>query len=92
MNALVYKAPRQKLWEDVSDSVIHHSTDAIVKIVAPTTCGTGLHLLTRNVPGAEFDHILGHEGTIIAVDIGAVQLLAEGLDNPLDCMIFGHGN
>ncbi len=79
MNALVYKGPGQKSWEDVPNPVIQHPTDVIVKMVATTICGTDLHILKGDVPEVQEGRILGHEGIGVITEIGSgVTQLAVG--------------
>lgn len=70
MNALVYHGPGQKSWEAVPVPVLQAPTDAIVRIVKTTICGTDLHILKGDVPAVEKGRILGHEGVGIVVDTG----------------------
>ena len=46
-------------------------TDAIVRIVKTTICGTDLHILKGDVPSCEPGRILGHEGVGIVDQVGA---------------------
>jgi alcohol dehydrogenase len=87
MEALVYKGPGQKSWEEVPNPVIRHSTDVIVKMVATTICGTDLHILKGDVPEVEVGRILGHEGIGVITEIGAgVTQLAVGDKVILSCV------
>jgi alcohol dehydrogenase len=70
MKALVYNGPGRKTWDAVPTPVIKAPTDAIVKIVKTTICGTDLHILKGDVPTVEPGRILGHEGVGIVVDVG----------------------
>lgn len=71
MKALVFGGPQQKTWEDVPMPVIQKPTDAIVKIVKTTICGTDLHILKGDVPTVTKGRILGHEGIGIVEEVGA---------------------
>jgi alcohol dehydrogenase len=62
MKALVYKGPGKKAVEDRPTPEISAPTDAIVKIVKTTICGTDLHILKGDVPTCAPGRILGHEG------------------------------
>jgi alcohol dehydrogenase len=62
MKALVYQRPGQKALEDRPVPEIMAPTDAIVKIVKTTICGTDLHILKGNLPSCAPGRILGHEG------------------------------
>jgi alcohol dehydrogenase len=46
------------------------ATDAIVKIVKTTICGTDLHILKGDVPTCEPGRILGHEGVGVVEEAG----------------------
>ncbi len=70
MNALVYQGPGEKSWKSVPVPVLRAPTDAIVKIVKTTICGTDLHILKGDVPTVEKGRILGHEGVGVIVDTG----------------------
>ena len=50
MKALVYQGPGKKALEDLPVPEIKAPTDAIVKIVKTTICGTDLHILKGDVP------------------------------------------
>jgi alcohol dehydrogenase len=71
MKALVYHGPGHKAWEDHSKPKIAASTDAIVKLVKTTICGTDLHILKGDLPSCEPGRILGHEGVGVIESIGA---------------------
>lgn len=62
MKALVYHGPGQKAWEEKPDPTIQAPTDAIVKVLYTTICGTDLHILKGDVPAVTPGRILGHEG------------------------------
>jgi alcohol dehydrogenase len=79
MKALVFEGPGQKSWQSMPTPVIKAPTDAIVKIVKTTICGTDLHILKGDVPTVEKGRILGHEGVGIVVDTGdAVSTFKKG--------------
>jgi alcohol dehydrogenase len=71
MEALVYQGPGRKALEDRPIPEIKATTDAIVKIVKTTICGTDLHILKGDVPTCLSGRILGHEGTGTIEKIGA---------------------
>ncbi len=43
MKALVYHGPGKKTWEEIRKPVVLQLTDAVVKILNTTICGTDLH-------------------------------------------------
>jgi alcohol dehydrogenase len=71
MKALVYKGPGKKAIEDRPKPKISTPTDAIVKIIKTTICGTDLHILKGDVPTCAPGRILGHEGVGVIDQVGA---------------------
>jgi alcohol dehydrogenase len=71
MKAFVYRGPGKKALEDRPKPEITAPTDAIVKIVKTTICGTDLHILKGDVPTCQPGRILGHEGVGIVEKVGA---------------------
>src|ERR1700691_2763008 len=70
MKAFVDRGPGKKALEDRPKPEITASTDAIVKIVKTTICGTDLHILKGDVPSCQPGRILGHEGVGIVAKVG----------------------
>lgn len=75
MKALVYRSPGVKEWTDVPKPGIQQPTDAIVKILKTTICGTDLHILKGDVPAVTDGRILGHEG------VGVIEEIGSGVQN-----------
>lgn len=75
MKALVYGGPGQKEWKDVPRPELDKQTDAVVRILHTTICGTDLHILKGDVPAVTEGRILGHEG------IGIVEEVGTGVSN-----------
>ncbi|WP_242338397.1 MULTISPECIES: zinc-dependent alcohol dehydrogenase family protein [Anaeromyxobacter] len=71
MKALVYHGPGKKAWEEKPKPTIKEPTDAIVKVVKTTICGTDLHILKGDVPAVTDGRILGHEGVGVVEEAGA---------------------
>jgi alcohol dehydrogenase len=71
MKALVYHGPDKKSWEQVAKPVIKETTDAIVKILKTTICGTDLHIMKGDLPEVTDGRILGHEGVGIIEEVGS---------------------
>jgi alcohol dehydrogenase len=71
MKALVYRGPGLKAIEDRPKPKIQAPSDAIVKIVKTTICGTDLHILKGDVATCTPGRILGHEGVGIVDSVGA---------------------
>ncbi len=70
MKALVYHGPGKKALEDHPKPDIAAPTDAIVKIVKTTICGTDLHILKGDLATCKPGRILGHEGVGIVEKVG----------------------
>jgi alcohol dehydrogenase len=70
MKALVYHGPGKKAWEDKPKPTITKPTDAIVKILKTTICGTDLHIMKGDVPAVTDGRIIGHEGVGIVEEVG----------------------
>jgi alcohol dehydrogenase len=71
MKALVYQGPGKKQLEERPIPQIEAPTDAVVKIVKTTICGTDLHILKGDVPSCSQGRILGHEGVGVVEKTGA---------------------
>jgi len=70
MKALVYHGPGKKAWEEKPRPVVAQPTDAVVRIVTTTICGTDLHILKGDVPTVTEGRVLGHEGVGIVEEVG----------------------
>ena len=70
MKALVYHGPGEKAWEEKPRPTIKEPTDAIVRVVKTTICGTDLHILKGDVPAVTDGRILGHEGVGVVEETG----------------------
>ncbi len=71
MKALVYHGPGKKSWEEKPRPTIKKPTDAIVKILKTTICGTDLHIMKGDVPEVSSGRIIGHEGVGIIEETGS---------------------
>jgi alcohol dehydrogenase len=71
MKALVYHGPGKKSWEDKPRPVILEPTDAVVKILKTTICGTDLHIMKGDVPEVTPGRIIGHEGVGVVEEAGS---------------------
>ena len=79
MKALVYLGDGKKAFQDKPKPTLTAPTDAIVKIVKTTICGTDLHILKGDVPTAKPGRTLGHEGVGIVDEAGtAVTAFKKG--------------
>jgi alcohol dehydrogenase len=71
MKALVYRGPGKKDLEDVPRPALKEPTDAVVRIIKTTICGTDLHILKGDLPGIAVGRILGHEGIGVVDELGS---------------------
>jgi len=70
MKAFVYNGPGKKTVEDRPKPEISAPTDAVVKLLKTTICGTDLHILKGDVPTCTPGRILGHEGVGVVDRVG----------------------
>jgi alcohol dehydrogenase len=71
MKALVYHGPGKSSYEEKQMPTIQETTDAIVRIIHTTICGTDLHILKGDIPTVTDGRILGHEGVGIVEQVGS---------------------
>jgi alcohol dehydrogenase len=71
MKALVYHGEHNITLADVAKPQIEKATDAIVRIVHTTICGTDLGILKGKNPEVTKGRILGHEGVGIIEETGS---------------------
>jgi len=71
MKALVYHGPGKKAWEEKPKPVIKEPTDALVKILKTSICGTDLHIMKGDLPEVTDGRIIGHEGVGIIEEVGS---------------------
>jgi len=74
MKALVFHPPNRVALEDRAKPTIRQATDAIVRIITTSICGTDLHILKGDVPTIPDGRILGHEGVGIVEEVGSSVL------------------
>ncbi|WP_426112686.1 zinc-dependent alcohol dehydrogenase family protein [Pseudomonas sp. DSP3-2-2] len=87
MKALVYQGPGEKSWIDKTDPVIEKPTDAVVRILHTTICGTDLHILKGDVPAVTQGRTLGHEGVGVVEEVGsAVRNFKKGDHVLISCV------
>ncbi len=70
MHGLVYGGPGKIEWKEVPKPGIEQATDALVKIVKTTICGTDLGILHGKTPSVQPGTTLGHEGVGIIEEVG----------------------
>jgi len=71
MKALVFGGTDKRTLEDRPKPALKDPTDAVVRILKTTICGTDLHIIKGDVPSATPGRILGHEGIGVIEEIGA---------------------
>ena len=70
MKAATYVSAGDLQLIDQPKPEIKNPTDAIVRILKTTICGTDLHILGGDVPACKEGTILGHEGIGIVEEVG----------------------
>ena len=70
MKAATYVSAGNLQLLDQPKPVIKNPTDAIVRVLKTTICGTDLHILGGDVPACKEGTILGHEGIGIVEEVG----------------------
>jgi alcohol dehydrogenase len=79
MKAFVYHGPGKRAWEEKSKPGLLAATDAVVRILRTTICGTDLHILKGDLPEVSEGRILGHEGVGVVEEVGpAVSSFKKG--------------
>ena len=87
MKALVYHGPSKKSWEEKAKPAIQKASDAVVKILKTTICGTDLHIMKGDLPSVREGTTIGHEGVCIIEDIGsAVSSFKKGDHVLISCI------
>lgn len=71
MKALTYQGPGKKDWAEIPKPVVDKPTDAIIRILHTTICGTDLHILKGDVPEVTAGRVLGHEGVGVVEEVGS---------------------
>lgn len=71
MKALSFKGVDKKEVVDKEKPEVEKSTDAVVKLVKSTICGTDLHILAGHVPEVPEGLTIGHEGVGIVEEVGS---------------------
>ncbi|KAF9891334.1 hypothetical protein FE257_004189 [Aspergillus nanangensis] len=87
MKALVYNGPQTIAFEQRPKPIIQESTDAVVRVLHTSICGTDLHILKGDVPTVAKGRILGHEGVGVIDSLGsAVSGLQKGDKVLISCV------
>lgn len=71
MQAVVYGGPGVKSLDRVPIPTLSQPTDALVRVLKTTICGTDLHILKGDVPAVTPGRILGHEGVGVIEEVGS---------------------
>jgi len=71
MKALIYGGAGKRTLEDKPKPGIKDPTDALVRILKTTICGTDLHIIKGDLPSVMPGRILGHEGVGVVEQVGA---------------------
>ena len=71
MKGLVYGGPGKIEWKEIPKPGIEKATDALVKILKTTICGTDLGIIKGKDPSVKPGTTLGHEGIGIVEEIGS---------------------
>lgn len=71
MRALVYDGPGKIELKEVEKPGIEKSTDALIKILKTTICGTDLGILHGKTPTVKPGTTLGHEGIGVVEEVGS---------------------
>jgi alcohol dehydrogenase len=87
MKGLVYNGPGKIEWKEVPKPVIDKPTDALVKIIKTTICGTDLGILHGKTPSVKPGTTLGHEGIGVIEEVGtAVRNFKKGDHVIISCI------
>jgi alcohol dehydrogenase len=70
MKALVYHGPGSRTLADKPKPEMNSPSDAIVRIIRTTICGTDLHIMKGDVPTVTDGRTLGHEGVGVVDEAG----------------------
>ena len=71
MKGLVFLGPGKIEIKQIAKPVILKTTDAIVKIIKTTICGTDLGIIKGKVPTVKVGTTLGHEGVGVIENVGS---------------------
>ncbi len=87
MKGLVYNGPGKIELIEVPKPVILKPTDALIKILKTTICGTDLGILKGKTPSVQKGTILGHEGVGVIEETGtAVMNFKKGEHVIISCI------
>ncbi|GII56152.1 glutathione-dependent formaldehyde dehydrogenase [Planotetraspora thailandica] len=91
MKAVCWQGVNELTVERVPDPEIQNDQDAIVKVVATTTCGSDLHLLSGHIPEMHAGDVIGHEFLGEIVEVGSGVRRHRPGDRVVVCSVIGCG-
>jgi alcohol dehydrogenase len=83
MKALTYLGSGKIALQDRPKPEIISPTDAIVRVLKTTICGTDLHIVKGDVPTCTPGRILGHEGVGVIDSVGSAVTMFKAGDHVL---------
>jgi len=87
MKALVYCGPGKIDLKEIPIPILEKPTDALIKILKTTICGTDLGILKGKTPSVQPGTTLGHEGVGIVEEAGtAVRNFKKGDHVIISCI------
>ncbi len=87
MKGLVYEGPGKIALKEIAKPGIENPTDAVVKVLKTTICGTDLGILHGKTPSVQPGTTLGHEGVGIVEETGtAVRNFKKGDHVIISCI------
>ena len=87
MKGLVYGGPGKIELKEIPIPILEKPTDALVKILKTTICGTDLGILKGKTPSVKPGTTLGHEGVGIVEEVGsAVRNFKKGDHVIISCI------
>ncbi|MBW8483615.1 zinc-dependent alcohol dehydrogenase [Actinomadura parmotrematis] len=91
MKALCWQGVNDLSVEEVPDPGIRNRQDAVVKVLASTTCGSDLHLLGGYIPAMRAGDVIGHEFLGEIVEVGPDVSRHKVGDRVVVCSFIGCG-
>ncbi|MEZ0073752.1 zinc-dependent alcohol dehydrogenase [Planotetraspora sp. GP83] len=91
MKALCWQGVNELSVERVPDPEILNAQDAIVRVIATTTCGSDLHLLGGYIPAMRAGDVIGHEFLGEVVEVGSEVRRHKVGDRVVVCSVIGCG-
>ncbi|CAL9632331.1 putative zinc-binding alcohol dehydrogenase [Streptomyces sp. enrichment culture] len=91
MKALCWEGVNKLSVEQVPDPQLRNDQDMIVRLLAGTTCGSDLHLISGYVPAMQAGDVIGHEFIGEVVETGADVRRHRVGDRVVVCSFVGCG-